>query len=1184
MARNRPGSHHISSGAGDLASTFGSLQKGIFRKNGAYWTVGYNRQSVRLKDARGLGYIAHLLRYPNTEFHVLDLYGGLVSRDDDGRAAGQWQNGPPLADQDFEQAGVHIANPSDAGEMLDQEAKVAYRHRLAELRQELDEAKKLEKVERAAEAEAEMDALMRELSRAVGLGGRDRRAVSPAERARQSITKSIKSALERIAQAEAVLGNLLWRCIKTGTFCSYRPDPNFPLEWEFAETVIKLAEPIGSSEDRITGHAIRSGLPPVLADVPLFSTAERTAFVGREAERGAIRSIIDVAVGGRGSLAVLGGGPGVGKSRLAMEMADYASRLGFECVVGHCYERDEHFPYLPFAELIESSLAQAASLEEFRGRLGENAAELAQLAPSLRRIFPDIPEPLELPAAQKRMYLFRSISEALARSARTRAYLCILEDLHWAHESTLALLVHLANRIGQLPVVIIGTYRDGFSDRSPVLNRTLEELIRLGIRPLKLRGLPKEAVGQMLTALCKHPVPANLVSVISDATQGNPFFVEELYRHLHEEGKVFDPAGEFRTDITIDDIDVPENVRLIIGRRLERFDESEKLALSAAAVIGRSFSFQLLTEISRIELDGLFSVIEKAQQIGIIVPSAEGPERPFTFSHELVRQTLLSDISGPRQQLLHANVADAIERLYSNALNERAGDISDHLIKAGPFADRRRLLHYLTIAGKVALRAAAFEEAERSLRRALSHLAESDLRERADLLASLAIAGRGLERWDEAFANLTEALEFYIELGDRRMIARSCTQLIGIFIWAGRLKDAINTAHRGLSYLATDVSTERTQLLAALGQAQSAAGCWEPADEALEEARNLASALSDSKLAARVRGSRLTVNYQFLRLREAAEDGEKSYGSGARPWERAIELRYLYQTFLCLGRLDDAAKVRNELEILATKIGDSYSIMRCLVAQAWLDFGKKPDLVHLEATLRRVLLSHPKGSYTFRDVFSEIQLSIIDSLGGNLPTALSHARVACGLEAETSIQGVGVGTLFRQMAYASDKEGALAILHEKWAWLPRGNRASTLGAWWMLALVIEGLVMLSERKLAAELYPLALELLDTGVIALWQIWRFPHTVAGLAAGAARDWNAAEDYFQTALRQTEAIPHLLERTEIRRFYGMMLMDRAASGDREKARALLNDALGSYRRIGMPRHIEATLAQLDKLTTE
>src|SRR6202042_3121161 len=197
----------------------------------------------------------------------------------------------------------------------------------------------------------------------------------------------------------------------------------------------------------------------------------------------------------------------------------------------------------------------------------------------------------------------------------------------------------------QLPVVIVGTYRSEYSENSPSLVRTLEELIRMGVRPQKLGGLSKDAVAQMLHRLSQREAPESLVSLIYEESQGYPFFVEEVYRHLLEEGKVFDAAGQFRTDIKIDEIDVPENVRLIISRRLERLDENEKRALAAAAVIGRSFSFQLLTAVSQIDVDELFTVIEKAQEMGIIVPSFEGPERPFTFGHELVRQTLLAGIS-----------------------------------------------------------------------------------------------------------------------------------------------------------------------------------------------------------------------------------------------------------------------------------------------------------------------------------------------------------------------------------------------------------------------------------------------------------------------------------------------------------------------------------------------------------
>ncbi len=218
-ARSRP------PGTADSKPSVRSAQKGIFRKEGQYWTVGYSGNPFRLKDTKGLGYLAHLLRHPAVEFHVLDLFGGIAGQREEDES-NQSAHGLPRGDEDLETAGIHITGLGGAGEMLDDQAKVSYRRRLSELREELEEAKEFGNVDRAEQAEEEIDTLTRELSRAVGLGGRTRRAASGSERARQTITKTIKAVVERIAQSDATLAALLSRCIKTGTFCSYQPDPD----------------------------------------------------------------------------------------------------------------------------------------------------------------------------------------------------------------------------------------------------------------------------------------------------------------------------------------------------------------------------------------------------------------------------------------------------------------------------------------------------------------------------------------------------------------------------------------------------------------------------------------------------------------------------------------------------------------------------------------------------------------------------------------------------------------------------------------------------------------------------------------------------------------------------------------------------------------------------------------------
>ena len=307
------------------------------------------------------------------------------------------------------------------------------------------------------------------------------------------------------------------------------------------------------------------------------------------------------------------------------------------------------------------------------------------------------------------------------------------------------------------------------------------------------------------------------------------------------------------------------------------------------------------------------------------------------------------------------------------------------------------------------------------------------------MLADLAIAERGLEHWEAACTNLQEALEMYITLDDREMIAKRCTELAAVFIWAGRFREATETARRGLAYVVADVSADRARLLAVFGQARAGAGEYDPAHGALREALNVVPSLR-CKTCGDIHGVRSIVNYHFLRLREAAADGIFSDESGPSeipPWERALQLQALYQTLLLLGRLEEATRIRDELEPLASKIGQSYSIARCLITRAWTEFGKAADLAQLETALQQALKPDQKDRFAFWDVFSEVQLSLVDFFRGNWASALLHAQASSNPQVETFIQGFGVGTLFRQMAYAGDHGGALAILEEKRGWLPR---------------------------------------------------------------------------------------------------------------------------------------------------
>jgi eukaryotic-like serine/threonine-protein kinase len=355
-------------------------------------------------------------------------------------------------------------------------------------------------------------------------------------------------------------------------------------------------------------------LATVSTGEPAQEAAPPVPLIGRDHERAELLRLLDAALAGRGSLALVGGEPGIGKTHLTRAILGEASRRGCFTVVGHCYELEGAPPYVPFIEMLEYG-ARVVPRESFRYALGEAAPEVAKLMPELRRMYSDIPPPIELPPEQQRRFLFNAYREFVERSARVTPCVAVFEDLHWADETTLLLFQHLAQTISTMPALLIGTYRDVELDVTRPFAKTLESLLRqkLALR-MPLRRLPAGGVEAMLGALSGQTPPPALAKIIFDETEGNPFFVEEVYQHLAEEGKLFDEKSAWRSRLQADELRVPEGVRLVIGRRLERLSEEARRILTVAALIGRSFSLRLLEALESAPPDVALEAVEEAER------------------------------------------------------------------------------------------------------------------------------------------------------------------------------------------------------------------------------------------------------------------------------------------------------------------------------------------------------------------------------------------------------------------------------------------------------------------------------------------------------------------------------------------------------------------------------------------
>jgi tetratricopeptide (TPR) repeat protein len=489
-----------------------------------------------------------------------------------------------------------------------------------------------------------------------------------------------------------------------------------------------------------------------------LADSDLSPFVGRVAERARLRRLLERAKASTGAFALIAGEAGMGKTRLVHEAAEEARQLGILALTGHCLDMETVQPYLPVIEQIEQC-ARIVRPDALRQALGENAAEVAKLMPELRRRYPDIPEPVALPPEQERRFALHGVTAFIERAAAVQPMLLVSEDLHWADESTLLLLRHLAQHLAKAPVLLIGTYRATDLEPGRPFSRMLEAFLRERLADeILLRGLTQEDVSALLAGRAGSRPPPALVSLLYSETEGNPFFLEEVFRHLNEAGRLLDEQGNWKAGVHIAETEVPRGVRLVIERRLERVSENCRRMLAIAAVFGKTFSFDPLARVAQLDEDSLLDALEQAERANLVVEASAEREAKYSFTHEQIRQTLLGTLSMPRRQRVHLRVADAIEQIAGPRAEQYAVELAHHLYQAGSAAQGERTARYLVMAGESALQALAFEDALRNLDAACTLLPEADRATRARALRHRALALRGMGRTDEALAAFAQAL------------------------------------------------------------------------------------------------------------------------------------------------------------------------------------------------------------------------------------------------------------------------------------------------------------------------------------------------------------------------------------------------------------------------------------------
>ncbi len=374
----------------------------------------------------------------------------------------------------------------------------------------------------------------------------------------------------------------------------------------------------------------------------------RGTFVGRQREMGELKAALNDAMSGQGRLVMLAGEPGIGKTRTAQELAGNAETLGAQVLWGRCYEEEGAPPYWPWVQPIRSYVQQRDA-ERLRSEMGPGVADIAEIVPEIRHRLTDLETPPSLEPEQARFRLFDSITTFLKTASQQQPMVLVLDDLHWADRASLQLLQFLAREMGESRILIVGTYRDVELSRQHPLSETLAQLTRQPVfRRELLRGLSQEDTKRFIETTAGIEPDRGLVDTILAHTEGNPFFMSEVVRLLAERRELM--SGD------IQGLGIPEGVRDVVGQRLNLLSEQCNQMLTIASVIGREFGFNLLCKVSeRIPENHLLEAIDEA--VGArLIEDVPGGRELYQFSHALIQQTLVEDLTTSRRVRLHARI------------------------------------------------------------------------------------------------------------------------------------------------------------------------------------------------------------------------------------------------------------------------------------------------------------------------------------------------------------------------------------------------------------------------------------------------------------------------------------------------------------------------------------------------
>jgi class 3 adenylate cyclase len=699
----------------------------------------------------------------------------------------------------------------------------------------------------------------------------------------------------------------------------------------------------------------------------LLAVGRSTSYIGREELLGQVEEAHQRAAAGACRAVLLCGEPGIGKTRTAAEVAQAAFADGAIVLYGRCDE-EVGAPYQPFAEALDWYTSHVAEPV-----LGRHPGELIRLQPLLGARVTGLPVPVSSDPRSEEYLLFEATRSWLVELSRQQPVVLVLDDLHWASKPVLLLLRHILRTAAAggdgLRLLVLGTYRDTELGRNHALAGVIADVRHLpGVEQRAMAGLSMVEVAEFMSQAAGHELDDDgrrLAESLHAETEGNPFFVGEVLRHLVETGAVRRQDDRW---VVADSgaVAVPEGIRDVVGRRLGRLSAQANQLLSVAAVLGRDFDVELVAELRDAPENSLLDALDEAVSAGLVQET--GPDR-YRFAHMLVRATLQEELSATRRRRLHQRVGEAIEKLWP----EDVVALAYHFSEAGPDTGARsRAVRYGLTAAEKALQARALGDAEARFHQVLGLLDDPAILDAPERIAAL--CGLGEAQRDqgnpEFRTTLLEAGRLAQASGDVPLLVRAAlANSRGLPSVIGAIDAArVAITEAALESVGPEPTTERARLLAHLAAELCFAGDDQRRVALCDQAEQIARSLGDSGLLAWVlnrTGYAAFAPDRVERLVARGEEATRLSDATGDPAQRVLSRYYWSGALLTTG---DLPAFRVVTEAMLAVSSDAAPTLQWFaqIAQARLGLidGRFDDVQRLnDDALRRAQdLGEPDGA------------------------------------------------------------------------------------------------------------------------------------------------------------------------------------------------------------------------------